>query len=473
VAEKIPLMLLCLASCILTMWAQRAGGAIVPAQDMAWQEHCLQPLASYSLYLGKLFWPAELAIFYPYTRLAAKDLIWLVALPILLSALCLWQRRRRPHLLVGWLWFVIMLIPVIGFVRVGMQSIADRYTYLPSIGIFIAVAWAMAEIAAISKPWRAGMACSGFMMLLACGADTRYQLGFWRDDISLFKHVEAVTTKHNFLGCFFLGNAYRNLNDLENAASNYTRALEMAPGFIPARAKLGYVLLLQEKYPAAEAEFRTILRQEPENIYAHTSLGLALSGQQRDTDARLEYQAALQLKPDDASLKEYLSTTTRRLSVEQDLTDLFSQLKTNDTPQIHCQIAVDQNFLGHYQSAVEQYQITLAIAPDSLEGLNNLAWLLATCSDAGVRDGKRAVELAQHACQLTGEKKTVVLGTLAAAYAEAGRFDEAIATAQKACASATAKGETELLAVNQKLLAQYQQHQPYHEAAEKLVPGAP
>jgi tetratricopeptide (TPR) repeat protein len=155
------------------------------------------------------------------------------------------------------------------------------------------------------------------------------------------------------------------------------------------------------------------------------------------------------------------------------LTDLFSQLKTNDTPQIHCQIAVDQNFLGHYQSAVEQYQITLAIAPDSLEGLNNLAWLLATCSDAGVRDGKRAVELAQHACQLTGEKKTVVLGTLAAAYAEAGRFDEAIATAQKACASATAKGETELLAVNQKLLAQYQQHQPYHEAAEKLVPGAP
>jgi len=105
--------------------------------------------------------------------------------------------------------------------------------------------------------------------------------------------------------------------------------------------------------------------------------------------------------------------------------------------------------------------------------LNNLAWLLATCSDGGIRDGKRAVQLAEHACKSTQSKVTVFLGTLAAAYAEAGRFDEAIATAQKACANASAKRETQLLQSNQNLLALYQQHQPYHEAAEKLVPGAP
>ena len=473
IVEKIPMFLLCLASCIVTLWAQRSGNSVISLNQIDWQDRHLHAVLSYSLYLGKMFWPVNLAIFYPYTPMEPDKFVCLILLPILLSIICLWRWRAQPYLLAGWFWFVIMLVPVIGLVQVGMQSMADRYTYLPSIGLFIAVAWGMAEIAVRSKLWRTGMAWGGIILVSACLLDTRHQLRFWQNNITLFTHVVEVTRENNFVGYFFLGNSYGEAGDLDGAAKSFESALEVAPRFKEARGKLGYVLLFQKKYEAAASQFSEIIRLHPTNIFAHEYLGHALVAEGKYAEAQAEYQAALQLMPDDADLQTTLAANTQKITASQTLAGLNEILKTNSTPEIHVQIAAMQTILGDYPEAVEHDREALRLNPDSPDGLNNLAWLLATCPDAKVRDGARAVELAEHACQLTQFKATVFLGTLAAAYAEAGRFNDATTTAQKACALASAAGEKELLKRNQELLALYQSHQPYHERPAKVIPAVP
>jgi tetratricopeptide (TPR) repeat protein len=473
IVEKIPMFLLCLASCVVTLWAQRSGNSVISLNQIDWQDRHLHAVLSYSLYLGKMFWPVNLAIFYPYTPMEPDKFVCLILLPILLSIICLWRWRAQPYLLAGWFWFVIMLVPVIGLVQVGMQSMADRYTYLPSIGLFIAVAWGMAEIAVRSKLWRTGMAWGGIILVSACLLDTRHQLRFWQNNITLFTHVVEVTRENNFVGYFFLGNSYGEAGDLDGAAKSFESALEVAPRFKEARGKLGYVLLFQKKYEAAASQFSEIIRLHPTNIFAHEYLGHALVAEGKYAEAQAEYQAALQLMPDDADLQTTLAANTQKITASQTLAGLNEILKTNSTPEIHVQIAAMQTILGDYPEAVEHDREALRLNPDSPDGLNNLAWLLATCPDAKVRDGARAGELAEHACQLTQFKATVFLGTLAAAYAEAGRFNDATTTAQKACALASAAGEKELLKRNQELLALYQSHQPYHERPAKVIPAVP
>jgi tetratricopeptide (TPR) repeat protein len=463
VLEKKPLFALSLASCLITIWAQWAGGSMVTLEKLAWPERCLHAVVSYSLYLGKLFWPVNLAIFYPFTHTTPGATVGLFLVPVLLTALCLWHTRTRPWLLVGWGWFVITLIPVIGIMQVGLQSIADRYTYLPSIGLFIAVVWGLTEMAGKSKLFRVSLAAAGAAVLLGCGLDTRYQLGFWQDNIKLFKHVLAVTPENNSMGHFYLGVSYADLHDLDAAASSFAAALAADPNFSMARTRLGNVFLLQKKYPAAETQFRQVLKRHPENASVHVTLGFALAGQQRDAEAQTEYLTARQLSPGDEKIQGILAANTQRLAAEQALTNLTRQLLTHRTPEIHAKIAATQSSLGHYREARDHYQQALGLGPDSPAALNNLAWLLATCPDPIIRDGRRAVALAQRACELTQFKTTVFVGTLAAAYAEAGQFDQAIATAQKACDLAAAHGETDLLQRNQELLATYQRHQAWHE----------
>jgi len=350
---------------------------------------------------------------------------------------------------------------------------ADRYTYLPSIGLFIAVAWGMAEIAVRSKLWKTGMTWGGIILVSACLLDTRYQLRFWQNNVTLFTHVVEVTRENNFVGYFFLGNSYGEAGNLDGAATSFESALEVAPRFKEARGKLGYVLLFQKKYEAAASQFSEIIRLHPTNIFAHEYLGHALVAEEKYAEAQAEYQAALQLKPDDADLRTTLEANTQKIQASQALAGLNEILRTNSAPEIHVQIAAMQTILGNYSDAVEHDREALRLNPDSPDGLNNLAWLLATCPDVKVRDGARAIELAEHACQLTQFKATVFLGTLAAAYAEAGRFNDATTTAQKACALASTTGEKELLKRNQELLALYQSHQPYHERPAKVIPTVP
>jgi tetratricopeptide (TPR) repeat protein len=463
--EKVPFLALSLASSIVTVWVQAKGGTVVSADRLLWYWRMVDSLVFYTVYLEKMFWPENLAIFYPYTRIPPWEFVCSALLPIFLSVFCIRRMRSQPCLLVGWFWFVVMLLPVIGLVQVGMQSIADRYTYLPSIGLFIIVAWGMAGLASLSRIWRTGMALSAAALLLACLLDTRYQLCYWRDSVTLFSHAVEITREGNGMSYYLLGNAYGESGNLDEAAKNFQAALRVDPNFEAARDQLGHVLFLQKKFEAAGAQFDEILQRNPYNANAHKHLGDTLAAQKKYAEAEAEYSNALLASPNDAAISEALAVATLKAENEKTLTNLYCALQTLPTPEIHTQIAIILAIKGEYPDAVRHYLEALRLKPDALDVLNNLAWLLATCPDAHHRDGAQAVGYAERACELTHYKKTFYVGTLAAAYAEAGRFDDAIAKAQKACALAEESGEQNLLQRNQELLLLYQKHQPYHAVA--------
>jgi tetratricopeptide (TPR) repeat protein len=191
----------------------------------------------------------------------------------------------------------------------------------------------------------------------------------------------------------------------------------------------------------AMVHYQKALQVKPDFAEAHYNFGNALLKMGRADEAITHYQKALQIKPDNARARYNFGNALLQK--------------------------------GRVDEAITQYQKALQIKPDSPDVLNNLAWLLATCPDAHIRDGVQAVQYAERACELTHYGVSPLVGTLAAAYAEAGRYDDAMAATQKACALATASGEADLLERNQKLLILYQSHQPYHEAAGKVVPAAP
>jgi len=473
VMEKLPLFLLSFASCLVTLWAQSSSGAMGSMQTTSLWGRCLHAVVAYSRYLERMFWPVDLAIYYPLSFADPQALVVLGSL-LLLSLLFLAGIRRRqaqPWLLVGWVWFVVMLLPVIGVVQVGLQSMADRYAYLPSIGLFIAVVWGAAEMAAGSFARRALMTSLGAACLVACGLDSRYQLGFWRNNITLFQHVVEVSPKNDYLGYFYLGISHGELGQLEDAARCLRLALDANPDFELARSRLGNVLLLQRNYGAAEPFLAAQAKSHPDNFAARVTLGMALAGERKYAAAQSEFQAALQLNPNEPTVNRLFAANAPKADAEQALNALAGQLSANGTPEIHVRSAQAMSVVGRYAEAVQQYRQALTQRPDSIECLNNLAWLLATCPDCAVRRGSEAVSLAQRACELTQYQQTVLLGTLAAACAEASQFDDAIHHAQKACDLAAAAGETELQELNQRLLVLYQKRQPYHESSETPIPG--
>jgi len=464
--EKTPLFLMCAASCVVTVYAQQSAGAMHATDVLPLQNRIAHAAISYAVYLWKMIWPVNLAIFYPLPAAEPDDLMVIGAflLLIVLTAFAFLRRTTQPYLLVGWLWFLIMLVPVIGVIQVGLQSMADRYVYLPSIGLFIALVWGMAQIAANSMTRQTMMAAGGGILVLACGLNTRHQLGFWRDNISLFQHVVEVSPENDYMGYFYLGISQAEKGDLDSSVTNLTEALKANPGFLLAQKHLGNVFLVQKKYAAAESALQKVTAAQVDDYAAHAALGMALAGQKKYLAAQSEYEASLQLVPQSQQVNHLYSENAPKAGAELQIFNLSKQLPTNDGPGIHVQIAQAQSFLGRYSEAVQQYEQALAKMPDSSETLNNLAWLLATCPDATVRNGPQAVKYARHACELTNYNKTVLMGTLAAAYAEAGEFADAMTTARKACDNASAQGETDLLKSNQELMTLYQNHQPYHEA---------
>jgi len=461
--EKSPFAVLSLASCIVTVWAQNNGGAVVAIDCLPWYWRAADALMFYTAYLGKIFWPLNLAIFYPYLHIPVWEFVCMGLVPILLTVFCILRARQQRWLLAGWCWFVVMLLPVIGLVQVGMQSIADRYTYLPSIGLFIALAWGMAGLAIRSEHWRIGMVLAATVLIGGCLLDIRHQLHYWRDNVTLFSRAAEITRQDNSMSNFLLGNAYAEAGDMAAAARSFRTTLQVAPDFEQAHDQLGQVLVQEKKFAEGEAQFGEILALNPYSVSAHKHLGNALAREGKYTEAMAEYSNALMIKPDDAVINHALEIANLKAENDKKLPGLYTALKILPTAETHTELAVILALKEEYSDAVSHYIEALRIKPDAPDVLNNLAWLLATCPDAHIRNGDQAVKHAERACELTHYKMTPLVGTLAAAYAEAGRYDEAISAAKKACALAAAAGDQNLLKRNQELLILYRAHQPYRE----------
>lgn len=232
--EKLPLLALSAASSAITIQYQEAS--LAPLGAVPWSLRAANALVSYVAYLGKLFWPTHLSVFYPISlAIPAWKVLGAALLLIAITAFAVWRARREPWLLTGWLWFLGTLVPVIGLVQVGRQAMADRYTYIPSIGLFLAIVWTMAELL---KEHRALLAATAGVVILALAAITRVQIGYWADSATLFRHALAATDDGNYLAHIGLGKALLGEKDCAGAAAQFQAVLARYPYMGEARAGL-------------------------------------------------------------------------------------------------------------------------------------------------------------------------------------------------------------------------------------------
>jgi tetratricopeptide (TPR) repeat protein len=291
VLEKLPLFAAAIAISAVTLWTQHGAGAVPELATRSIGDRVATALVNYGLYLGKLVWPANLAVFYPLTPgdagLAASAALLLLAV----SAFAVVTARREPALLVGWLWFLVTLLPVIGLVQVGGQQIADRYSYIPSIGIFVAIAWGVPHLVS-SRALRAAAVATALMAALL----TYRQVAYWRDSVTLFARAVAVTER-NFFAHNNLGEALAAAGRRDEAAVHYAEAVKIHPSYPPARNNHGIVLAEAGRYAEAEQEFRAALAVDPRLAMAESNLATARARLGDYEDAIVHYQRALALQP--------------------------------------------------------------------------------------------------------------------------------------------------------------------------------
>jgi tetratricopeptide (TPR) repeat protein len=291
--EKVPFFVLSLASCIVTFMAQRASGAVESFESLPIAARSLNAVNSYLQYVLMLFYPRDLGVWYPAkiidVRLAASSLLMLIAI----SIICVWLGASRRYLIFGWLWFLGTLVPVIGLVQVGSQSMADRYTYIPFIGLFVMIVWAGAEIMegfGLNKALRALVPAAAILILMgAAYTQTRY----WRDSEALYVRTLKVT-RNNFLIAHNLCYVYTFSDRYEEAKPLCERSIELNPNFIDAKNTLGILQLKQNQLVEAERTFRGILDRWPGYVPAYPNLAAVLISSQKPEEAEKFLEAAVQ-----------------------------------------------------------------------------------------------------------------------------------------------------------------------------------
>ena len=298
VLEKVPLFLLAAASGMITVYAQKSGEALASLEVVPYGLRISNAFVAYVAYIGKMFWPAGLSVIYP---LPPGVPLWQVAGAVLLlsgiSILAILLRGSAPFLLVGWLWYLGTLVPVIGLVQVGIQAFADRYSYIPLIGLFMCIAWAVPEAASAGRRQRALLAASAALVLVVFAATTWRQTGFWKDSRKLFTHALAVTSG-NYMAHLNLGTALAEQGNLAEAMDHYDAALRINPNLAIAHFNLGNGLLAQGRRAEAVSQYRAALRINPSYASAHYNLGVVMAGEGMSAEAIEHFSEAVRSKPD-------------------------------------------------------------------------------------------------------------------------------------------------------------------------------
>jgi tetratricopeptide (TPR) repeat protein len=312
ILEKTPLMLLSGISCIVTIFAQKAGGAVIAVEKHSMFERITNALSSYAHYLWQSLWPLDLAILYP---LAYKPPILTGAVGaviiVLTVTVSIRQRNSRPYLLVGTLWYLGMLVPVIGLVQVGVQSHADRYTYLPLIGCYIAVVWGLHDLAEEMNTRKTARILAAVIVLVVFAFLTRQQVHVWRNSETLFRHALAKTSE-NYVMHTNLGIALWDSNRQEEAIAEIRKGIAICPMYDDPHFILANALLVHGDPREAAEEYRTTLRLRPDYPHAHTNLAMALEKTGQVKEAILAYQEGLRRDPTDYKARENLQILTRK-----------------------------------------------------------------------------------------------------------------------------------------------------------------
>jgi FOG: TPR repeat len=420
--EKIPLFVLSAAACILTFVLQKRTAGAIPPLPFLWRVQNV--FVSYVIYVWKTLWPARLAVFYPHPNdtLALWQVIFAILLLLAITAAVIVFRKQRPYLLTGWFWYLVMLIPVIGIVQVGEQGHADRYTYLPHIGLFVAVVWFAIDVATVrqSKPRMAMITAAAVLIILALAWVAFIQTSYWRNSEALWTHALAVTSD-NDVADNNLGYLCNDRGELDQAIAHFESAARIRSG------------KPDPHYDLASA-------------FVQMNLGDALARKGRSDEAIGHYDEAITLQPDYADA--YYNRGTVLLAkgrVDEAIADLAKALEMHpNDADAHTGLGNALLQKGSLRESIAHYATAMALAPEDPHSRNNLAWILATASDSSIRDGARAVGFSQEAVQLSGGREPLFLRTLAAAYAESGRFSEAIAVAQQAAVIANMQAKPDM-----------------------------
>ena len=643
--EKIPFFVLSAASSVITFLVQQKGGAVSKLDMIPLIIRFGNAFISYVRYIGKMFWPDRMAVLYPYP--VDMALLWPAVSALVLLAVSVLVIRLAPkykYLLVGWLWYLGTLFPVIGLVQVGSQAFADRYTYIPLIGLFIIVGWGLPDLLSKRQYRKITLALSAGIVFTAMFVCTRLQVSHWQNSFTLFGHALDVTENnntmhtnygsvlldkglyeqaieyfneslrlnpenylaHNNMGVVFLeqdrfdeaimwfnravqldpnrfeahgnlGSTFLKQGKLDQAVTHYTEALRVGPDVPRLHKSLGDVFLVQGRLEEAVTEYQNALQMLPDDTAIINDMGVALGRQDKLYEAISYFNRALAIRPDfpdahcnlgyalmkQGNLDEAVAHLTEALRIDPNYADAhnhlgYAYLQQGDSDRAithlteavrfdpnytdahnnlgyaffqygdfdravthftkalridpnyadahnnlgivlaaqgkpdeavgcyHRALQIDPNFAeAHYNlarllaeenkinEAVTHLKETLRIRPDWLDPTNNLAWFLATHKDSEFYDPQEAVRLAYRACELGGYNQPNLLDTLAAAYAAAGRFSEAIATAERALALAQSSQQKELIEQIQNRLDLYKASRAYIEKPSNQNTSAP
>jgi tetratricopeptide (TPR) repeat protein len=476
--EKMPLLALSAPSCAATLLVQRYGtllvqrygAGVIDQLPFAWGLN--NAAISYVAYIWQMFWPARLAAFYPHPndQLPLWQVLLAIAFLIAVSLLAIHWRKERPYIFTGWFWYVGMLLPVIGLVQFGEQARADRYTYLPQIGLYVLIVWGITDLMASimmrnsgSRPVATGLrpvtrgsrgvrtdgpqgrgykpfcAAIAAAIIIALSWRAFVQTSYWENSEMLWNHTLAITPDndmaHNNLGYLF-----QRRGELDKAISHFETALKIRSGNASAHYNFGGALIenslanaLARKGLLGEAidHYEKAAKLRPDYGDAYFNLGSVLFRQGRIGEAIAQWQKAVATQPNEAGFHTVLGNAFLKSGLQKD--------------------------------AIAEYEHAAGISPKDPLARSNLAWLLATSSDASIRDGNRAIELAEQAVQLSSGKDPTYLRTLAAACAESGRFAEAIAAAEQALRIAGTEGKSALGKALRDDIALYELGLPYHK----------
>ncbi len=391
VMEKVPLIALSLAMSVVTFLAQKHGGAVSALDQISLPMRIENALVSYVLYIVKFVWPAKLAIFYPYPD-GIPAWQWIGA-AVVLAAVSV-AALRRPYALAGWLWYLGMLVPVIGFVQVGAQSHADRYTYLPSIGLAIAIAWSLADF----KAARFALTALGCLWM----AMTWIYVHQWRNSETVFRNAIEVTDR-NWVAFNNLGGTLRRRGDLNNAIANFEKAVSLRPNYADLQDNLGEALSAAGRLEEGITHLTESLRIDARFAKAHVDLGAALMKKDRKAEAIDHFAAALQIDPNFSEAHFRLGGALASLGRTDEATPFFkaalpylietARLNPND-PEAHHNLGGVYGMLGQMDEAVSEFRKAVGLRPGDPEEHYNLALALGgTRPDQAIVEFARAVQL--------------------------------------------------------------------------------
>ena len=560
VVEKTPFFILALAGSVVTFLVQRAAKAVLPLAVQPLSHRVANALVSYFRYLEKMVWPDHLGIFYPLvTSLSPQAVIGATLVLAAATVLAVALRRSSPYLITGWLWFLGTLVPVIGLVQVGQQSMADRYAYVPLIGIFIALVWGLADL---SKRWRRAtrnaLATAAAFVLWVCIVLTESQVHFWQNSAALFDHALTINT-NNYAAHYYLGraledrgqdkqamlhfNAAQQLQpgwppplshlgaclerqgDTQSAMDCYESALKVQPDYSPARISLASLLAREGKIDAAANQYQEGLHCDPNAPDLHYNFGNLLVSQGKLAEAVGHYRESLRIDPDSPDAHNNLGVVLLTQGAAAEAVEQFRDALRlrSDFPQAEDQLGTALQRLGRSDEARQHFAAAVRLAPNlaharlklglmlaqqgqfadaaiqlehvtTLEPTNDVAWynlagvqaaqghweeaardfgkvteLKPTDADAHARRGgvlaqagQQAAAIAEYerAAALTNHREPQILAALDQAYAAAGRFAEAITTAQEAQAAATALNQPALAQDAARRLEKYRAAKP-------------